>query len=205
MEKHLDILIIEDDPVEALRMTQELHRQGLAFRTRRVQRRQEFLGILQGPRPDLILADHRLCDLDGFAALDLVAQCWPGIPFIFVSGSCDQGLIVEMFDSGAAGHVYKQRLDDLVPVIRQVLSTHPVFPGTPREESFQGTPSREGLPSAPPSATVARNEVLMLCARCRQVQNENGRWELLESYLLRHEQATVTLAICPLCCASRLA
>ena len=119
--KQLEILIIEDDPVEASRLVRELARHGAHFRSRRVRRKEEFLLALGELKPDLILSDCSLSAFDGFAALDLAQERCPEVPFIFVSRNRDHRTMVEIFQSGAAGCVYRQRLDDLGPVLRRVL------------------------------------------------------------------------------------
>src|ERR1043166_5772358 len=121
VEKQLQVLILEDDPVDALRLTHELKRHGVAFQSTRVQTQEAFVRAMEEKPPDLILSDHGLPSFSGFVALKLVQERCPEVPFIFVTGSSDQAMMVEMFESGAAGYVNKNHLSDLVPAVRQVL------------------------------------------------------------------------------------
>jgi len=60
MENELQILIVEDDPADAIRMTHELRKQGLKFRSVRIETRDDFMRALKEQPPDLVLSDHGL-------------------------------------------------------------------------------------------------------------------------------------------------
>jgi DNA-binding NtrC family response regulator len=198
VEKEVQILIIEDDPADALRLMHELGRSGFPFRSERVETKEDFLNAVQQHPPDVILSDHGLPTFSGFAALDIVQEKCPQVPFIFVTGSYDQGMMVEMFESGAAGYVYKNRLTDLTPAIQKALEEKrqrcSVEAGLLTPEA-----NRADAPNKAGSETRARREYLLICSHCKKVRNEEQHWEPIESYLQRQERATVTLALCPDC------
>jgi len=191
--KELQILIIEDDLADAVRLTHELKRQGLTFCCVRVETRDDFLSALERQPPDLILSDHGLPSFSGFAALEIVQERSPHVPFIFVTGSYDQNLMVEMFDAGAAGYVFKNRLSELVPVIEQALDE--------AQQRAQRSEESAAVSAQPPvrSEAKAPNNLRPICGRCKNVRNDRGDWEPLESHLKKHLQATVVLALCPAC------
>ena len=197
MEKELHILIVEDDPADANRLMHELERQGFAFQGQRVETRDDFLHTLERELPDLILSDSGMPAFSGFAALELVQEKCPQVPFVFVTGYYDQGLMVEMFDSGAAGYVYKNRLTDLGPVIRQA-QEEVQQRRQPGVEEGCGEP---GVQANPASFRESKpgNDLRLICSHCKKVRDERGEWEELDVYLRQHQQATVTLALCPVC------
>jgi CheY-like chemotaxis protein len=198
VEKELQILIIEDDPADALRLMHELGRSGLRFRSERVETREDFLIAVQQHPPDVILSDHGLPNFSGFAALDIVQEKCPQIPFIFVTGTYDQGMMVEMFESGAVGYVYKNRLSDLKPAIQTALSEKQQrSSGQPEPVKSETRGAETPLPLVPEGKV--RREHLLICSHCKKVCNEERFWEPIESYLQRQERATVTLALCPDC------
>jgi CheY-like chemotaxis protein len=198
--KELQILIIEDDPADATRLMHELERQGFAFHGLRVETRDDFLHNLEHQPPDLILSDHGIPAFSGFAALELVQEKCPQVPFVFVTGYYDQGLMVEMFDSGAAGYVYKNRLTDLGPVIRQA-QEEVRQRRQPRGEEDPDEPGAAGNPASKDSKPG--KDLRLICAHCKKVRDERGEWEQIDVYLRRHQQATVTLALCPTCAGIR--
>ena len=116
-------MLLEDDPNDAeliqLQLAQERHRRRLA--ARRVAER-DFREALAGAPPDLVLADYTLPGFDGLAALKILLQHSPDIPFIFVSGSLGEERAIEALKSGATDYVLKDRLQRLPAVVKRALT-----------------------------------------------------------------------------------
>jgi len=200
MENELQILIVEDDPADAIRMTHELRKQGLKFRSVRIETRDDFMRALKEQPPDLVLSDHGLPSFTGFSALEIIRERCPKVPFIFVTGHYDQGLMVEMFESGASGYVYKNHLQDLVPAIQQAFAE--VGQPAPPPETLVIEKTATPTPPGRIESTPARGSHL-ICSRCKKVRTETGDWEQIDIYLRKHRQATVTLGLCPECATRR--
>lgn len=198
MGKELQIIIIEDDPADAARLTHELENCGLEFHSECVASREDFLRALEH-EPDLILSDHGLPCFSGFTALSIIQERCLKVPFIFVTGWYDQGLMVEMFDSGAAGYVYKNRLSDLGPVIRQALEE------AESGEDAAAAPAAAEPPTGatPPPDPKPVREIRVICSQCKKVRGENRDWEPIEACLNRQRQVTITLGMCPDCASKR--
>ena len=200
----LQIIIIEDDPNDVIRIQHELARGGLDCRLTRVETRHQFLEALRREPPQVILSDHGLPSFDGFTALDLAQKQCPHIPFIFVTASFSQAMLVEMFEGGAAGYVYKNRMGEIVPAVRQALAnaTAPVTP-VPETVTTDSPLEQAGLPldlrTPPPVLPAEPICVRVICPACKRVRNEAGTWEPIELYLQKHAEATVTLSRCPDC------
>lgn len=202
MGHDLQIWILERDPADADRLMHELARQGFVFQARRIETREEFLRHLEGFLPDLILSDHGVPAFTGFAALEIAQEKCPQVPFIFVTGSYDQGLVVEMFDCGAAGCVHKNRLAELAPVIRQAQEEVHQRRQSIAEEVVVEARVAASRPS--PARPGLDPDLCLICSRCKKVRDERGDWEDLALYLRRHQRATVTLALCPVCAEDEL-
>jgi two-component system, cell cycle sensor histidine kinase and response regulator CckA len=113
------ILHLEDSPLDAELTAQYLARGGICAHLERVSTRAEFLTALERRKFDLILADYALPGFDGLAALDLVRQRDPDIPFIVVSGRMGEEVAVDTLKHGATDYVLKTRLDRLAPAVRR--------------------------------------------------------------------------------------
>ena len=198
LEKELRIVVIEDDPADAARLKHELERCGLVFQSECVASREAFLNALE-QKPDLIFSDHGLPSFNGFTALSIIQERRLKVPFIFVTGWYDQGLMVEMFDSGAAGYVYKNRLSDLGPVVRQALDEVRLNEDAQAQAAAAQPPAGTLLP---PEAKPVR-EVRVICAQCKKVRSEKGDWEPIEACFDRQKQVTITLGMCPHCASKR--
>ena len=202
VEKALQILLIEDDPADALRLEHELRKGDFVFECKRVETREEFLEAVKQPL-DLVLSDHGLPSFSGFAALDIVQQRCPDVPFIFVTGSYDQAGMVEMFESGAWGYVYKNHLSDLGPTVRQALKEAATRqPHTIETLRDKTSPSAKPV-SGPQPRTPERKEQVLLCSRCKKVLTSDGTWEEVAHYLRKNDGAAMTLALCPRCATAR--
>jgi CheY-like chemotaxis protein len=197
VEKHLDILIVHDDLVEAERLLQELAKQNVPCHSRCV-REAELVQALEQHLPDLVLFDscHGCCESRGLAALDLAHHRWPNLPFVFVCGSCDPKVELEVVASGAAACVYRGHLSDVAPAIEQALEAQ-------RQTSLPELQAAEDFPLFPtaPAAVALEEQVgtLPFCVRCRRVQTPVGLWRDLCDYFDHHDRATLARSLCPSC------
>lgn len=113
--------MVEDSTADACLMDRELRKGGLAFQTKRIETKEEFLSELNVNRPDLILLDHGLPTFDGFTALRLARERAPDVPVIFVTGSLGEETIIRTLKQGADDYVLKHHLPDLVPAVHRAL------------------------------------------------------------------------------------
>lgn len=121
MKTPLTILLIEDSEFDAKLITQSLEAWGFALRASRIHTEAQLREALDFQSPDLVISDHGLPAFGGFKALDIVRRLQPDLPFIFVSGSNDQAMVVEMYDHGATDYVFKNDLHDLEGAVRGAL------------------------------------------------------------------------------------
>jgi len=121
MEEELKVLMLEDVELDAELTEYEMRREGLKFKSRRVETEIDFIRELEDLKPDIILADHSLPTFDGVSALKIARSKAPRIPFIFVSGKIGHEYAVEMLKMGAKDYVFKNNLNKLVPAIERAL------------------------------------------------------------------------------------
>jgi PAS domain S-box-containing protein len=118
----LRILHLEDSPLDAELIREELATAGLDLEIERVQTGDEFRAALVSGHYDLILADYHLPAFDGFEALEAARRERPLIPFLFVSGAMGEENAIEALKQGATDYVLKDRLGRLVPSLRRALA-----------------------------------------------------------------------------------
>jgi PAS domain S-box-containing protein len=121
VNNELSILVMEDIAADVVLINHELRKGGLAFRSKRVETREDFVRELRENPPDLIFSDHGLPAFDGFSALAIAREKCPDTPFIFVTASMGEELAAETFKSGATDYVLKTRLSNLVPAVQRAL------------------------------------------------------------------------------------
>jgi two-component system sensor histidine kinase UhpB len=121
MDKELDILIVEDVPGDADAIEAQLRQEGVRFRARRLETRDEFLAALKNSPPDIIISDFNLPAFDGLEALRLVQQFRPDIPFILVTGPRSEEIAVECMREGADDYILKDSLKRLPSAMHNAL------------------------------------------------------------------------------------
>ena len=105
----------------------------------------EVMGLVERHRPDVVLLDGRMPDLDGLACLKLIKQAHPEIKVIMLSASEDAGQISQAFAAGANAYIGKRiNPDDLASAIRQVVDGAVYHYG-----------ALPGAATAPPTAAAA--------------------------------------------------
>jgi CheY-like chemotaxis protein len=101
----LDVLLLEDDDLDAELIRTRLEDGGLACALRRVGTRQAFEAALGSTPLDLILADYAVPGFDGFEALRLARAARPEVPFVVVSGTLGEERAVDTLKLGATDYV----------------------------------------------------------------------------------------------------
>jgi PAS domain S-box-containing protein len=120
MGSPIQILVLEDQPIDYELIQQALKRSGMEFTAARVETEEDFIRHLR-TAPDVILSDHGLPQFDGLTALSLVRRVSPSLPFIFVAGTLGEEMVVESLHRGATDYVLKQHLPELAPTIERAL------------------------------------------------------------------------------------
>jgi two-component system cell cycle sensor histidine kinase/response regulator CckA len=114
------ILLVEDNVLDAELLERELRRGGIDFVLTRVDGRDAFLEALE-EAPDLVLSDFELPQFDGLAALALLKERRPDVPFVLVSGTIGEEIAVAAMRQGAADYLLKDRLSRLPTAVRSAL------------------------------------------------------------------------------------
>lgn len=118
----LRLLLLEDSPNDAELEVALLEDAGYACRWERVQTRVDFGARLDAGSYDCILADYRLPDFNGLAALRMVRDKGLIVPFILVSGTLGEEEAIDSMKAGATDYVLKTRFQRLVPAVQRALA-----------------------------------------------------------------------------------
>jgi signal transduction histidine kinase len=118
-DRVLRVLIVEDDPLDAELVIDELRSDGNAFETRVVDDDTAFREALDTFVPDIVLSDVTMPGFSGFHALDILRARAPHTPFIFVSGTIGEEAAIEALKRGATDYVLKGRLARLASAVQR--------------------------------------------------------------------------------------
>ncbi len=117
------ILVVDDDEGLLILMAEALRAEGYEVATADSGR--AALAWLDAHRPDLMLLDLKMKDVDGPALLGQLQHGEARVPFIVVTGQGDEKVAVEVMKRGALDYVMKDTaLLDLLPaVVKRTLAT----------------------------------------------------------------------------------
>jgi len=121
VQSEVRILWVEDSSQDAELEERELRKAGLLFQSKRVWTRKDCVQALGEYRPNLIISDYSLPDMDGLAVLEVAKKICPDVPFIYVSGTIGEERAVESLKRGATDYVIKDRLEGLAIKVRRAL------------------------------------------------------------------------------------
>ena len=120
-QRPLRVLLVEDNPDDALLLALHLTRAGYDLSVKRVETGEEMSQALADPTNlwDIILADYKLPAFSAPRALQLLKATGFDLPFIVLSGAVSEDTAVEAMRAGAHDYISKQNLARLVPAIER--------------------------------------------------------------------------------------
>jgi diguanylate cyclase (GGDEF)-like protein len=121
MTNPLRVLLVEDSEDDAALVVRELTRGGYDVTYSRVDTAEALIAALEDARWDLATGDFSMPQFSGTAALTIVRQFDPEMPFIFVSGTIGEDAAVAAMRSGAQDYIMKGSLKRLVPAVEREL------------------------------------------------------------------------------------
>ncbi|MEJ2645980.1 MAG: EAL domain-containing protein [Gammaproteobacteria bacterium] len=121
IQQSAGVLVVEDSEDDALLLVDSLERAGFSIRWRRVETAEQLESALHEDRWDVVVSDYTMPRFSGSAALHIIQEFDPDIPFIFVSGTIGEDTAVAAMRAGAQDYVMKSNLARLAPAIRREL------------------------------------------------------------------------------------
>jgi CheY-like chemotaxis protein len=142
-------------------------------------------------RPDLILMDILLeGDMNGIEAADKIAE-HSDVPVIFLTCLNDPAVLERAINTNPYGYIVKPYDNaELKSSIEITLLKHRAW----RE--------RENLIEKLEQALIEVKRLsglLPICASCKRIRDEKGRWQQIEEYIATHSEADFSHGICPEC------
>lgn len=121
MNTPLKILFIDDQDDEVFMERRQLERDGIEFTWTRADCEAEVHRALAEFNPDVILCDYTIPGYSGAAALELVHELRPTLPFLFVSGTIPEKVAVSSIGRGVSDYVLKTNLLRLGVAVRRAV------------------------------------------------------------------------------------
>ncbi len=127
MKKNLNILLVEDNLIEIMKMKRAISLLNLNHKLYEAENGEEAIKFLEGKSntPDIILLDLNMPRINGIEFLKILKQNgdFKHIPTIILTTSCNQKDLLECFKIGMSGYVLKPlKYEDYVKKIEAVLN-----------------------------------------------------------------------------------
>jgi DNA-binding NtrC family response regulator len=140
LQEPLRILLIEDAETDAELILHLLKRFGLSVIACRVETEAQLRTALPEFRPSAILSDYELPGFNGQAALRVVRELDPSVPFLFVSGKMNEQVAIGALQRGASDYIFKNNLARLGSAVVRAVKEAAL---TRDQEALKGSPHRE--------------------------------------------------------------
>ncbi len=127
MNKKKGILHLEDSLKDSELIRTLIERGEIIHEYFLVDKKEDFVNILETENIEVILSDLSLPDYDGYEALQFAREKYFHIPFIFVSGTIGEDAAINALLNGATDYVLKNKLERLVPAIKRAINEHEIM------------------------------------------------------------------------------
>ncbi len=117
----LRVLLVEDSDFDARVVVSLLRAGGYQVTSRQVDNARDLREALTRESWDLVIADHKMPDLDAARALQIVQESGRDLPFIIVSGGMGEETAAALMKAGAHDFLLKGDLALLVPTVQREL------------------------------------------------------------------------------------
>jgi len=186
-----NILIVDDTPENLTVLRQILTREG--YRVRPALSGEVALKTIQADLPDLILLDIIMPGMNGYevCARLKIGEATRDIPVIFISALNEIEDKMRAFSEGGADYISKPFQSQ--EVLARV-KTHLTLYSLINSLENKNIELQKAL-----SEVKQLQGMLPICANCKKIRDDKGYWNILESYIERHSEASFSHGICPVC------
>lgn len=123
----MNILLIDDDALVTAALKTILETDSEIEVADTGQSGQDAISLYESLRPDLLLMDIRMRDMDGLEASRRILQKHPDAKILLLTTFFDDEYIIRALQTGVKGYLLKQDYASIVPSIRAVCSGQTVF------------------------------------------------------------------------------
>lgn len=159
----------------------------------------EVIDLCERLRPDLVVMDISMPELNGIDATQRLIERFPGIKVIGLSMNSDRRYVVRMFAAGAVGYLLKNSAaEELISAIRAVGSGHkyvsPAVAGSVIDGCLAQAAPSERPSSQPPDGAAPKplssreREVLQLLAEGKSSKDIASRLDIAATTVETHRR-----------------
>ena len=187
--KDIRVLIAEDSVRMRKGLRQLLELMGYVVAGQAAHGR-EAVEMAQALRPDVILTDIQMPDMDGIEAAHQIQACCP-TPVVVLTAHTSPDLLEKASEAGVGAYLIKppneKELERAITIamarFKDLLELRRL--NAALQEALDRVKTLSGL--------------LPICAVCKKIRNDGGYWQQVEEYIHDHSDAQFSHGICPEC------
>lgn len=122
--KRLQLLLLEDEPMDAYLVQKVLERSGMQFEMDVISGKREFNQKLDAGNYDIIIADQGLPQFSALEAYGIMRERKLVVPFILITGSVSEEFAVSAMKQGISDYILKDRLQRLPSAIENAIGKY---------------------------------------------------------------------------------
>ena len=189
-KSEIKIMIVEDEIITA--KSEKLSLEGLGYTvSATVTSGEEAVKKAEEDKPDLVLMDIELKgEMDGIEAAGIIRTRFD-IPSIFVTAYADDKLLERAKITEPFGYIIK-------PFEKRELHCNIEIAVCKDKAEKDRKKLIQELRDSLAKAKLL-NGLLPICANCKDIRNDKGYYEQIESYIRDHSEAEFSHSICPKC------
>lgn len=174
--RHTGILVVEDSPVDRA-IVDKILENDRGWRVSHAGNGREAVDALQRVKPDLILTDMIMEEMDGLALVEAVREAQPRLPVVLMTAYGNEEIALKALKLGAASYVPKRCLDrDLIHTLEEVLAASHAHRRRERLQNYLGSLE---------SHFVLDNDPTLVRALVAQLQDDLARLQWPERDCVR--------------------
>lgn len=184
------LLVVDDTPENLIILYKVLRNE---YEVIGAQNGEEALRLISTNRPDLILLDIMMPEMDGLAVCRILKgdERYREIPVIFITALTDDVDEARGFEAGAVDYLTK-------PIKPAVLSRR-VAVHLELQSRREALVHRNSELQAALARVKELSGLLPICMTCKKIRDDKGYWNQLEFYISLHSEALFSHCYCPEC------
>lgn len=190
MDKRFRLLLVDDEQINIQLMTAAFKND---FDISTALNGHDAIGQLEEHKPDLILLDVMMPDIDGFDTCKIIKgdERFADIPIIFLTALNTPEGELQGLELGGIDYLVK-------PINFALLKLRVRNHITMREQRDLIVQQKEELEAA--LARVKQLEgIIPICSYCKKIKGDQESWHQLEQYITDHSEVWFSHGICPQC------
>lgn len=193
----IKIMIVEDEVISARALERNLKNLGYSV-SGRVVSGEEAIKKAEQDKPDLVLMDIELKgEMDGIEAAKIIRSHFD-ICSIYITAYSGEETLERAKIAEPYGYIIKScETRELHANIEIALYKNKVEKERKREEEERKKLMQELQDSLVKVRLLSG--LIPVCSNCKDIRNDEGYWEQIESYIQHHSEALFSHGICPKC------